>query len=214
MTGDVQFSILRRTMSPSQSQFEHDIHLITAPIRFIRNLLLISVAILFAPLLLVWLIVGSHLKPQDCGIAKVVIGVFGPLVFCIWFAGVVRWIEHKSDKHPELGSVAGQSRASSLAAYFCGLGYLGVLVSLMNNLTGLQSLWAMVVGLFSPAILFAMWKVCVLVSTDAGQTTADDDGVRMNVYELEVLAKKLEKNTRLTLKEATWMEECERWNTF
>jgi hypothetical protein len=147
----------RKRMEPEISKAVEDIHLIATPFRIIRNLVVVSFAILFAPVLLIWLVVGSHLQPQDCGIAKFLIGVFGPLVFCVWFAGVVRWIELRNETSPALGE--GTARASELAAYFCGLGYVGVLLSTMLGFEGLVSLWAMVLGLFSPAIFYVLGRL-------------------------------------------------------
>jgi hypothetical protein len=160
----------------ARTQLEEDIHLIAAPFRLIRNFLIAFVAILFAPVLLVWLIVASHLQPEHVGIAKFLIGVFGPLIFCLWFAGVVRWCERRNPGCPPMGGLAGRKRASSLAAYFCGIGWIGVLLSLMNNLTGIQSLWAIVLGLFSPAIfyvlgcLFGTWLTKTLAVLEIGLT--------------------------------------------
>jgi hypothetical protein len=153
--------------------YEDDIHLIAAPIRLVRNLLVVSAFILAAPLLLVWLVVASYFEPH-LGFAKVLIGVFGPIVFSIWFAGVVRWSEQGNQRYPALGRGCG--RAGALGAYFCGLAWVGILLSIMNSLTGLQSLWAMVLGLFSPAIFyvlgrtFGMWLTKTLAVLEIGLT--------------------------------------------
>jgi hypothetical protein len=140
-----------------------DIHLTATPFRLIRNLIVVSLVILSAPLLLIWLIVASHLQPQDCGIAKFMIGVFGPIVFCVWFAGVVRWYDRRKKKYPAIGSELGRSRASGLAAYFCGVGYLGVLASMPAcyylDISGVGTVWIMVLGLFSPAIQYAIVRM-------------------------------------------------------
>ncbi len=158
----------------ARTQLEEDIHLIAAPFRLIRNLIAAFLAILFAPAILVLLIIGSYATPDECGLAKIVIGVFGPLVFCIWFAGVVRWLERNREDVPDLGT--GRARASGLAAYFCGLAWVGILLSLMNKLAGLESLWAIVLGLFSPAIfyvfgcIFGMWLTNTLAVLEVGLT--------------------------------------------
>lgn len=158
----------------ARTQLEDDIHLIAAPFRLVRQLLLVSAAILVAPALLVWLVIASHLEPENVGIAKFPIGVFGPLVFSLWFAGIVRWLERKKADVPALGE--GYGRASGLAAYFCGLGYVGVLLSTMFGLRGVASVWAMVLGLFSPAIIyilgrvFGMWLTKALSALEIGLT--------------------------------------------
>lgn len=188
-----------------------DVHLLASPFRLLQQLFAVTIGVLFAPVLLVWLLIASHLDPSSVGIAMVPIGVFGPLVFAVWFAGVVRWVERKNEKYPELGSRAGKSRASSLAAYFVGVGYLGVLVSLMLPVHGLAALWALVIGLFSPAILFAV--VRVLRNTDMRPTpvrsTKPDN--RMDANDLEMLAKKLEIGAPLTEKEQAWMKATEKY---
>jgi len=54
------------------------------------------------------------------------------------------------------------------------LAWVRVLLSLMNHLSGIQSLWAMVVGLFSPAIfyilgrLFGMWLTVIFAILEIG----------------------------------------------
>jgi hypothetical protein len=153
--------------------YEDDIHLIAAPIRLIRNLLVVSGFILAAPVLLVWLIVASYFEPH-VGFPKALIGVFGPLVFSLWCAGIVRWHERNRLDTPALGK--GRGRASGLAAYFCGLGHIGVLLSTMFGLQGVESVWAMVLGLFSPAIFyvlgrtFGMWLTKTLAVLEVGMT--------------------------------------------
>ncbi len=150
-------------MEPDIKQISDDLHLIATPFRLIRNVIAASLAILFAPAILVLLVIGSYSHPNDCGFAKVLIGVFGPMVFGIWFVVVVGWYD-RSD--PE----------SELAAYFCGLAWVGILLSLMNSLTGIQSLWAMVAGLFSPAVfyvlgrMFGMWLTTALAILQVGAT--------------------------------------------
>lgn len=164
-------------MEPETDRMADDIHLIATPFRLIRSFVAVSLAILFAPAILVLLIVASHLRPEDCGIAKVLIGVFGPLVFCIWFAGAVIWVEQRNgvdDPSTSLGDR--QARASGLGAYFCGLAWVGILLSLMNSLTGIESLWAMVAGLFSPAVFYALgrwfgtWLTITLSLLEVGLT--------------------------------------------
>ncbi len=158
----------------ARTQLENDIHLMAAPFRLVRNLLLVSAAILVAPLLLIWLIIASRLQPESCGIAKFPIGVFGPLIFSLWFAGIVRWCERHKDDAPALGE--GHARSSGLAAYFCGIGYVGVLLSTMFGLQGTVSAWAMVMGLFSPAMfyilgrVFGIWLTKALATLQVGLT--------------------------------------------
>jgi hypothetical protein len=164
-------------------QLAEGVHLLTAPIRHVWHLIIIFVLLFLSPLIfgavvfglvfneqfgLVfrnWLLslgwfppiwarhFGNPLTDDDIWLMKIILGVFGPFAFCIWFSIITRWREVR-----RTGSHDGVLWANVRGLLGLIMSFAGVLASLIicgsYDITGQASLLVLALGIISPSLFF------------------------------------------------------------
>jgi hypothetical protein len=139
-------------------QLAKEVHFVTAPFRFVWNLIIVSALLFLSPLIfaaaVLGLIFSKHpLTADDIWFLKIILGVFGPFAFCVWFAIITRWREVR-----RTGTHDGVVWANLRGFIALVLSFAGVFASLpfcyYHNIEGQASLLVMALGVMSPALLF------------------------------------------------------------
>ena len=145
----------------------------TAPFRFIWGMLLSGIFLLVSPLLLLGLPFGSaFMNPDEIGLTKILLVALGPFAFVFWWIIIGRYRAKSlmsarsktgydfSDEEITLLATAGKPRHVRnfvfLLVSLCGSVCSAML---FHNAGDMQFFLMVLAGIFSPAIIVAVYKV-------------------------------------------------------
>ena len=155
----------------------------TAPFRFIWGMLLSGIFLLLSPLLLLGLLFGSaFMSPDEIGLMKVLLVVLGPFAFVFWWIIIGRY---RAKSLMSARSETGYDLSDEETAFLATAGkpkhlrnFVFLLVSLCGSVcsamlfhnAGDKQFFLMVLaGIFSPAIIVAVYKALFCSSAEARQ---------------------------------------------
>ena len=169
---------MRGRAGANVNQLRSDFHFLAAPFRFLWGMIMWAIVLLLSPLLLVFVLVfGTHFMSRDeIGLAKVLLVVLGPFALTFWWI-IVRQVssrykakrliasrsqtgEEYSDAELRFLELVGKPRHlrnfAVLLVSFAGSVYCA---HLFYNAGDQQFFVGVLAGIFSPAIIIAIYKL-------------------------------------------------------
>lgn len=155
----------------------NDWRILTAPLRFVWGMLMWAVFLLLSPLVLVFaLVFGIHsMSPDEIGLMKILLVVLGPFGFVFWWITISHFRGRRRAKRViENRSQTGDDYTEAELRFLEQGGkphHLRTMGVLLTSLAGSvfaaylfastgdwQFIFAVLVGIFSPAIFIAAYK--------------------------------------------------------
>ena len=169
---------MRGLAEANRNQLASDVHFLTAPLKFVWGMFIWAIVLLLSPLLLVFVLVfGTHFMSRDeIGLMKVLLVVLGPFAFVFWWITISHFSSrHRAKRLIATRSETGDDYSDADLRFLEGVtkprhirNFVVLLVSfagsvycahLFYNAGDTQFFVGVLVGIFSPAIIIAAYKL-------------------------------------------------------